>query len=219
MCPCTTLHKPAKELTRAVTELGLVGCMLNDFQSSGVKGDTMLHYDNDRYDVFWKTVQDLDVPVYMHPRLASPTIQEKLWKDRPGLGTAVFSVGVGIHTLGLISNGVFDKFPKVQFVIGHMGEGLIQDLWRIDHWWERSKRAKMKCKHNSLYYFKKNIHITTSGHYATPTLKMAMETIGSDRIMWSIDTAYEYVPEASEWWDNIAKDIGEAEMKKMGRCV
>src|SRR5271169_3511780 len=84
-----SMHDPAEaaeELTRAVKKLGLVGCMLNDCwtlvskqdlintgQSSGPNGDTMLHYDTDSYDIFWKTVQDLDVPVYMHPRLASPT--------------------------------------------------------------------------------------------------------------------------------------------------
>jgi len=215
-----SMHDPAqaaKELTRSIKELGLVGCMLNDFQSSGPDGDTMLHYDNENYDVFWKTVQDLDVPVYMHPRLASPSINKLLWQDRPGLGTQIFCVGVSIHTLGLISNGVFDRFPGVQFVIGHFGEGLIQDLWRIDHWWERSKRVRMKCKHNAIYYFKKNVHITTSGHYSTPTLKMAIETIGSDRIMFSIDTAYEYTEEGCNWWDNVDKDIGEADQIKMGR--
>jgi 2,3-dihydroxybenzoate decarboxylase len=93
----------------------------------------MIHYDSEKYDVFWKTVQDLDIPVYMHPRLASPTIQKQLWTDRPGWGPQVFSTGVSIHTLGLCGNGVFDRFPKVQFVIGHLGEGLPSDIWRLDH--------------------------------------------------------------------------------------
>jgi 2,3-dihydroxybenzoate decarboxylase len=93
----------------------------------------MLHYDSEKYDVFWKTVQDLDIPVYMHPRLASPTIQKQLWEDRPGWGAQVFSTGVSIHTLGLCGNGVFDRFPQVQFIIGHLGEGLPADIWRLDH--------------------------------------------------------------------------------------
>ena len=93
----------------------------------------MLHYDSDKYDIFWKTVQDLDIPVYMHPRLASPTIQKQLWEGRPGWGPQVFSTGVSIHTLGLCGNGVFDRFPEVQFVIGHLGEGLPADIWRLDH--------------------------------------------------------------------------------------
>jgi 2,3-dihydroxybenzoate decarboxylase len=93
----------------------------------------MIHYDSEKYDVFWKTVQELDIPVYMHPRLASPSIQKQLWADRPGWGPQVFSTGVSIHTLGLCGNGVFDRFPKVQFVIGHLGEGLPADIWRLDH--------------------------------------------------------------------------------------
>jgi len=93
----------------------------------------MLHYDQDNYDIFWKTVQDLDIPVYMHPRLASPTIHKQLWEGRPGWGPQVFSTGVSIHTLGLCGNGVFDRFPKVQFIIGHLGEGLPADIWRLDH--------------------------------------------------------------------------------------
>jgi 2,3-dihydroxybenzoate decarboxylase len=143
-----SMHNPAEaaqELTRAVKKLGLVGCMLNDCmtvqfleltgkgQSSGPNGNVMLHYDSEKYDTFWKTVQDLDVPVYMHPRLASPTIQKQLWEGRPGWGPQIFSTGVSIHTLGLCGNGVFDRFPKVQFVIGHLGEGLPADIWRLDH--------------------------------------------------------------------------------------
>lgn len=143
-----SMHDPAEaaeELTRAVKELGLIGCMLNDCnppqrpmidfegQSSGPDGDTMLFYDSDDYDIFWKTVQELDVPVYMHPRLASPTIWKQLWNDRAGWVAHTFSTGVSIHTLGLCGNGVFDRFPKVQFVIGHLGEGLPADIWRLDH--------------------------------------------------------------------------------------
>jgi 2,3-dihydroxybenzoate decarboxylase len=93
----------------------------------------MIHYDSEKYDVFWGTVQELDVPVYMHPRLASPTVFKELWADRNGWGAHVFSTGVSIHTLGLCGNGVFDRFPKVQFIIGHLGEGLIADIWRLDH--------------------------------------------------------------------------------------
>jgi len=112
-------------------------------QSSGPNGEEMLFYDQPEYDVFWKTVQDLDVPVYMHPRLASPIIQKQLWEGRPGWGAQVFSTGVSIHTLGLCSNGVFDRFPKVQFVIGHLGEGLPADIWRLDHCTSHMERGLM----------------------------------------------------------------------------
>jgi len=66
------MHRPeqaAKELRRAVKELGLVGAILNDWQSTGEDGNGMLLYDGEEYDVFWKEVQELDVPVYFHPKV------------------------------------------------------------------------------------------------------------------------------------------------------
>jgi 2,3-dihydroxybenzoate decarboxylase len=206
-------------------------------QSSGPNGEVMLHYDQPNYDVFWKTVQELDIPVYMHPRLASPVIQKQLWEGRQGWGPQVFSTGVSIHTLGLCGNGVFDRFPKVQFVIGHLGEGLPADIWRLDHCkyvsdlaegigMEKGRFMRIKCKKPLIYYFKNNIHITTSGHYSDETLKMCMNTyatkrvsngsIGTDRIIYSIDTAYEWCEEGAKWWDNIDW-LSEADKKKMGR--
>jgi 2,3-dihydroxybenzoate decarboxylase len=155
-------------------------------QSSGPNGDTMLHYDQDNYDVFWKTVQDLDIPVYMHPRLASPTVFKQLWEGRPGWGPQVFSTGVSIHTLGLCGNGVFDRFPKVQFIIGHLGEGIPADIWRLDHCnalctvfsdfegLDKGMHKRVKAKKSLLYYFKNNVHVTTSGHYCDETLKLCM---------------------------------------------
>lgn len=59
--------------------------MLNDFQSSGDDGNTMLHYDDKRYDIFWQTMEELDRPVYMHPRLSSPLIHQQLYAKRPWL--------------------------------------------------------------------------------------------------------------------------------------
>jgi 2,3-dihydroxybenzoate decarboxylase len=117
----------------------------------------------------------------------------------------------------IISGGVFDRFPRVQLVLGHFGEGLVQDIWRTNHWWERQKMNKLKCKQNLWHYWRNNIHVTTSGHFSTPTLKMAIETIGLDRIMFSLDTAYETCQEGSEWWDGIDKVIGKDAQLQLGR--
>lgn len=75
-------------------------------------GDTMIHYENEKYDIFWKTVQDLDILVYMHPRLVSPTIAKQLWNDRPGWDAQIFSTGVSIHTPGLVVTGFSTVSPK-----------------------------------------------------------------------------------------------------------
>lgn len=67
-----SMHDPVQagnELRRAVTKLGLKGAIINDYQSAGPDGETMLMYDQSAYDPFWKVVEELDTVVYIHPRV------------------------------------------------------------------------------------------------------------------------------------------------------
>jgi 2,3-dihydroxybenzoate decarboxylase len=111
----------ATELRRAVKELGFCGAILNDFQtvSHAGKDDTFKLYDQPEYDAFWSVVQELDVPIYIHPRMPDATIEKLLYADRKGvIGSPwSFATGVSLHTLGLCCNGVFDRFPKVQVLL------------------------------------------------------------------------------------------------------
>ena len=123
----------AAELRRAVRELGMFGALLNDFQSvwdgnaEGKQGRR--YYDVDEYHVFWEAVQELGVPVYMHPRYPQPTDLEPGATTQYGprrhlLGAAVsFHLDLSFHLYALMSSGVFDLYPKVQLVAGHLGEG------------------------------------------------------------------------------------------------
>jgi 2,3-dihydroxybenzoate decarboxylase len=155
-----SMHDPkqaAEELSRAVIELGCVGVMLNDFQSSGPDGNvsylTFLEDPPNEYcgrrrcyftmtrpmmyasvrfktwcllclQVFWAAVEELDVLVYMHPRLASKRIFDELYRDRKWLQASAwgFANQLSIHILGIATSGVFDRFPGVQLAFGHMGE-------------------------------------------------------------------------------------------------
>lgn len=121
----------AAELRRAVKELGMFGALLNDFQSvwdaPGKRGRRF--YDGAEYEVFWQTVQELDVPVYMHPRYPQPSELEPEATTQYGprrhlLGAAVqFHLDLSFHLYALLSSGIFDRYPKVQVVAGHLGEG------------------------------------------------------------------------------------------------
>jgi 2,3-dihydroxybenzoate decarboxylase len=122
----------AAELTRAVTELGMFGAILNDYQEvvvgEGGGGDGKVYYDADEYDVFWKTVEELGVPVYLHPRYPAPGDLAEGSKYGPRhrhlLGAAVqFHLDLSFHVYAIMSSGIFDRYPKVQVVIGHLGEG------------------------------------------------------------------------------------------------
>jgi 2,3-dihydroxybenzoate decarboxylase len=123
-----SMHDPAQaaeELRRCMTEKkGFVGVLLNDFQSSGVDGNKMLFFDQPEYDVFWKACNDLKAPVYLHPRLPTKLIQEQMWDGRPWLNFSALGYAdrLNMHILGIITNGVLDRFPDVKLLFGHMGE-------------------------------------------------------------------------------------------------
>jgi 2,3-dihydroxybenzoate decarboxylase len=180
----------------------------------------MIFYDNADWDVFWSTVQELDVPFYLHPRNPTGSIHEKLWADRKWLiGPPLsFAQGVSLHLLGMVTNGLFDRFPKLKIVIGHLGEHIPFDLWRINHWFEDVKKPlglKETCKKTIREYFAENIWITTSGHFSTPTLKYCIEEIGASRILFSIDYPFESFEDACSWYD--AVDLPKETQEEIGR--
>jgi len=119
----------AEELRRAVKELGMFGGMVNDFQCKGANAEQKVYFDTPDYDPFWETVQELDVPIYFHPRYAIPQDLQPGTKygDRKHLlGAGVqFHLDLSWHLYAICSSGIFDRFPKVQIVAGHLGEGLV----------------------------------------------------------------------------------------------
>ncbi|UKZ94611.1 uncharacterized protein TrAFT101_009471 [Trichoderma asperellum] len=216
-----SMHDPTQagqELRRCVLELGFHGALLNDFQHAGPDGATYLFYDQPHYDAFWKVVEELDVPIYIHPTAPSDVVREKLYAERPYLiGPPLsFANGVSLHTLGLITNGVFDRFPNAKLIIGHLGEHIPFDFWRINHWFEDVKKplakeaGRVMCQKTIYDYFKKNIWVTTAGHFSTSTLKYVVNEIGADRVLFSVDYPYETIERGCGWWDNDSKAIQQA---------
>jgi len=216
-----SMHDPeqaAGELRRAVEELGLKGAIINDYQSAGENGETMLMYDQPAYDPFWAAVQELDTVVYIHPRVPVPHVKKDFWDDREWLMVAALQFGQDVqrHILGMCVNGVFDRFPGVKIVIGHLGEMTPAHLWRIDHWMIRHhKHRGLPMKKPIRYYFQKNIWLTTSGHFSTPDLMNAITAVGADRIMFSIDHPFEDIEEAAIWWDSL--QVNPVDKVNMGR--
>nr|7WMB_A Chain A, Amidohydrolase 2 [Aspergillus oryzae]7WMB_B Chain B, Amidohydrolase 2 [Aspergillus oryzae] len=218
-----SMHNPkeaADELRRCVEKYGFKGALVNDTQRAGPDGDDMIFYDNADWDIFWQTCTELDVPFYMHPRNPTGTIYEKLWADRKWLvGPPLsFAHGVSLHVLGMVTNGVFDRHPKLQIIMGHLGEHVPFDMWRINHWFEDRKKLlglAETCKKTIRDYFAENIWITTSGHFSTTTLNFCMAEVGSDRILFSIDYPFETFSDACEWFDNA--ELNGTDRLKIGR--
>lgn len=118
------------EMRRAVRELGMKGVMVNDWQTvGGGKADRegRRYYDEEEYREFWGAVEELGVPVYLHPRYpgAEDLVEgTKYGGRRHLLGAAVqFHLDLSMHLYAICSSGVFDEFPKVQVLVGHLGEG------------------------------------------------------------------------------------------------
>ncbi|KAJ3507248.1 hypothetical protein NLJ89_g6412 [Agrocybe chaxingu] len=155
-----------------------------------------LYYDQVEYDVFWQMVSDLDVPVYLHTRLDAQPILDLLYAHAPLLRGAPqgFSAGASAHIFGLCVNGIFNRFPDVRLIIGHMGERIPSDLYRIDTEFSHTKTAM---KQNTTTYFKRNIYETTSSDFSTNLLKFHMGEIGLDRIMYSTDYLKAYPPDGT----------------------
>ncbi|KAK9755052.1 hypothetical protein K7432_017856 [Basidiobolus ranarum] len=126
------------EFRRCMTKYGLHGALLNNLQHAGKNSEKYLFYDQPEYDAFWAVVEELDVPVYIHPAAPQGVLYDNQYKDRRYLiGPPLsFANDVSLHLLGTVSNGVFDRFPKLQVIVGHLGEHIPFDLWRINHWLE-----------------------------------------------------------------------------------
>jgi len=204
----------AQEARRCITELGFVGVIINDYQSvceaeapawaeNGPQGKHM-YYDHPAYDVLWETLVELDRPIYLHPRIH----RGEFYKKRPWLAASAhgFKTQLASHILAMCTGGVFDRFPKLQMMFGHMGEGLTADLWRLDHKLDRSRFPTMPMAKDKLMrdYFMSNLHITTSGHYSTRMLQACMSELGSDRIQFAIDFPYEpNLKNGADWMDTV----------------
>ena len=206
----------SSELNRCVKELGMVGALVNGFSQIGTP-DNVTYYDLPQYRGFWRTVESLDVPFYLHPRNPLPS-WSKLYEGHNWLlgPNWAFAAETAVHALRLIGSGVFDECPKLKIVLGHIGEGIPVYLWRIDNrnGWMKAQH-KYPAKHGVAHYFRKHFHLTTSGNFDTPALVNAITVMGAERVMFSVDWPFEGVDEGAQWFDKA--EISEADRVKVGR--
>jgi len=203
------------ELERCVTQLGFHGTMVNGYTNIG-DANTGWYYDHERYLPFWERAEDLGIPVYLHPRDPLPGNQG-LYEGHPELfdGVWTFTVETATHALRLMTSGLFDRFPRLTLVLGHLGETLPFTIWRIDH------RAAMmgdliRYQKSLTHYLLTNFYVTTSGNFHTQTLNATLAEMGADRVLYSSDYPYESMREASDWFDNAA--ISDNDRTKIGHA-
>jgi 2,3-dihydroxybenzoate decarboxylase len=205
----------AQEIARAVRELGFKGAMVNGFTQHGTP-DSAVYYDGHEYRDFWATVAELGVPFYLHPRTQVPA-RAQVYGGHGWLYGAAwgFARETSIHALRLIGSGLFEALPGLQVILGHLGERIPYDMGRIDGIL-RHAPADYRLPHPPSFYLRRNFHVTTSGHFNDAPLRCAIDVMGIDRVMFSVDYPFEATADAATWFD-ATPVLTDAERRRIGR--
>ncbi len=179
-------HAAATELERAVTDLGLFGGLINGHSQGR-------YLDDPAYEPLFACAEALGAPIYLHPTTPHPAVMEAWFapyvEDGMHLASWGFAAEAGTHVLRLIYSGLFDRFPGLQMVIGHLGEMLPFAAYRIDRYYGlggggKSSRGLQRLPSE---YLRNNFHVTTSGNFCAPAFACTLEVMGADRVMFSVD--------------------------------
>lgn len=203
--PMQSPKSVADELERCIVDLGFFGSMVNG-HTNGV------YLDHPQYDIFWERMQALDVPLYLHPTdsFIKPYAIEGC--DELVKCTWEWNFETSTHFLRLLYAGVFDRFPQLKIILGHMGEMLPFELWRLD------SRTALLASTRPLKmlpsdYLKKHLYITTSGQCDDAPLICSLLSLGDDHVLFSADYPYEDCIKATSWIDSA--NISEESRKKI----
>lgn len=200
----------ADELERAVNKLGFKRLLIN----SNIRGE---YLDDKKYWVILERAEALDVPIYIHPRQPSADML-KPYLAYPGLANAMlgFAAETSLHAMRMILSGVFDKYPGLKIILGHMGEAIPFWLWRLDSRLLEEKESDpatamfyKDLKKNPSQYFKDNFYVTTSGMHWEPSLKFVLSVLGADKILFAADYPYESSKDAVQFIESAAISDGD----------
>jgi 2,3-dihydroxybenzoate decarboxylase len=199
----------AKEIERG-SQLGLKGVIIN----SHTQGE---YLDNPKFWPIFEAAEAHGQPVYLHPNTPSPKMIAPFLES--GLDGAMygFAVETGLHALRIITQGVFDRFPKLTLILGHLGEALPFWLFRLDYMHRGTVMSKrydfMKPLQKKISdYLRENVYYTTSGMAWEPAISFTQSVIGMDRVMYAMDYPYQYVLDEVRAQD--ALPISDADKKK-----
>ena len=183
--PTANPEAAAKELERCVTQLGFKGAMIH--------GHTQGSFlDEKKYWVIFERAERLGVPIYLHPTLAHPDAMNSYFKGYEELARAGwgFAVDTSCHFLRIVFAGVFDAYPDLKIILGHLGEGLPFAMHRLNDHTARAA-ARRGLKKAPIEYLRDNLLVTTSGNWYEPAFVCTLLALGADRILFAVDWPYE----------------------------
>lgn len=205
--------RAAKEIDRAITKLELNGMIVNSSTNKE-------YFDNKKFYPIFEALTALDTPLYIHPR-NMPEPWNDMLKADVNLWAAIwgFQAETSLHAMRMIISGVFDDFPNLKVVLGHMGEGVPYWLYRIDWMYLHNpadvykSKSGRRLKRKPSEYVKDNITITTSGMNTHDVLNYNHTVLGADHIMFAIDYPYQESVEAATFMQTAT--LPEADMEKI----
>ena len=196
--PTADPNAAAEELERAVTRLDFKGAMIHGLTNG-------LFIDDPRFWPIFERAAALDVPIYMHPAIPHPAVIEAYYKDYvekfPTILRAAWGFTVETATQGvrLVLSGVFERYPGLKIILGHLGEGLPLYLWRINMGFARDGRGATWFRDA----FAEHFWVTTSGFFSDPALLHCIQELGIDRVLFSVDYPFVDNPPGADWLQRI----------------
>jgi len=208
VCPTPDPKAAADELERTVTKYGFKGAMIHGLTNG-------LFHDDKRFWPIYERAEALGVPIYIHPAYPHPAVVEAYYKeyiaDYPIIASAGWGFTVETATQGIrfVLSGVFDAYPKLQIILGHLGEGLPFFVWRINQAFQRlGNKASAKSFRE---IFSDHFHITTSGFFSDPALQCCITELGIDRVMFSVDYPFVENKPGTDWISALSLNAADKE--------
>jgi hypothetical protein len=197
--PTAEPNAAAAELERGVRELAFVGALINGHSAGR-------YLDDPFFSPIFERAQALDVPIYLHPTMPPVPIRQTYYDGfAPQVSFMFAGAGWGwhietaTHVLRIILGGVFDRYPRLQLVIGHLGEALAFMLPRF----EMLNPTVTGLQRPIASYLRENISYTFSGFNFLPSFITLLMQVGADRILFSTDWPYSAMDAARSFLDTL----------------
>jgi len=196
--PTPNPEAAADELERSVKELKFKGALVNG-PTNGV------FFDDRRFWPICERAQALDVPIYLHPANPPQAIVDTYFRDYledfPGLRSAAwgFTIDTATQAVRMVLSGVFEAYPNLKIIVGHLGESVPFSLWRINDGLNRPGNKGIAFHE----IFRRNFWVTTSGNFSTPALMCCLMELGVDRILFSVDYPFVENRPGTEWMEHL----------------
>ncbi len=183
----------AKEIERGVSKLGMHSVIINSHTQGEYLSDPKF------WDIF-AAAEANDAPIYLHPNALPPKMLQPF--QECGLDGAIYGFGVetGLHAMRIITAGVFDRFPKLRMILGHMGEALPFWAYRLDYMHQATVKSRRyesikPIQKRPSEYLREHFYITNSGVAWEQAIKFTQDFMGTDRVMYAMDYPYQYAPD------------------------